>query len=183
MPNDNKNKNNSSLGVFDTFEGEAIPGRNKLVDFFYSLWLEKGGPERTIRRADINPIEIKKYIEHVVIMDVVRGETADDWRLNVRLMGSHATYFFGNITGKDVRELENSGTMHRIYHLSKRLLEIKEPIMISAPGYSPDRPYKSAVGLYLPLFDEEKKVAKILIAVDVVNRDDDPNAGPHSWGL
>lgn len=170
-----------SLGQFDVFEGDGIRGRNPLTDFFYDLWLAKGGAKGTISRADISPHDMKKYLEHVVLIDI-QGE-ADDWSLFVRLMGSHATHFFGNITGQDVRALENKSTVHRLYLLAERIIDSGQPVMVKIPGYSPDLPYKEAVGIYLPLFGPSGAVTKILIAVDVVNRDDDFYDARDPWGL
>lgn len=154
--------------VFGDFEivGYAdADGRSEMTDFFLDLWRDKGGDQKSIKRADFSPIELKKYLEHVVLMDVIRDRGS--WSLTVRLIGGHVANYYGEITGKDVREMNNSKAIERIYYVSRRVIERKEPAMTVSPAFSPERLFMEALALYMPLFDEQNTVEKIMVAVHV----------------
>lgn len=153
------------FGDFELVNYDAAAGRAEMTDFFIDLWRQKGGEAKTIKRADLSPVEMKKYLEHVVLMDVVR--TKGNWSLIVRLIGGHVSSFYGEITGKDIREMSNSKAIERIYYASQRVVERKEPAMTVAPAFSPEKLYMEAVALYLPLFDDQEEVVKIMVVVHV----------------
>ena len=78
---------NAVFGDFQVVKYADTTGRSDMTDFFLEFWRSKGGDERTITRAHISPMEIRKFLEHVVLLDV-NGEN-DNWNLIVRLIGSH----------------------------------------------------------------------------------------------
>ena len=155
------------FGDFEVVEYQHAGNRSPLTDFFLDLWRQKGGEQKAISRADITPREMKQYLEHVVLMDVVRDQNT--WRLQVRLVGSHVANFYGDITGKDIRVMENSKAIERIYFISGKVIEGKEPAMTVSPAFSPDKLYMEAVALYMPLFDKDGEVNKIMVAVHVAS--------------
>lgn len=155
------------FGDFQIVKYADTTGRTDMTDFFLDLWRSKGGDEKTIKRANISPLEMKKYLEHVVLMDVQRQD--GNWNLIVRLIGSHVVAYYGEITGKDVRDMANSKAIERIYYISRRVIEHKEPAMTISPAFSPEKEYMEAVALYLPLFDDNEEVVKIMVAVHVAS--------------
>ena len=154
-----------SFGDFQLLTGDAIDGRNKMVDFFMSMWREKGGPNHTIQRRDIKPIEMKRYLEHLVILDVQNH--GSDWSLLVRLIGGYVANFYGEMTGKDVRDMKNTEASARIYQACARVLETKDAVLTTSPAFAPERLHLEAIALYMPLFDASANVDKILICVNV----------------
>ncbi len=153
------------FGDFTIYDYAEIDSPLEMVKFFLDFWRAKGGEDKTITRADISPMELKQYISQVVLMDVVRE--GNGWKLIVRLIGGHVSGFYGEITGKDVREMDNTKAIERIYSVCSRMLETEKPIYTVAPALSPDRSYMEALALYLPLFDDEGKINKIMVAVHV----------------
>ena len=155
------------FGDFQIVKYADTAGRTDMTDFFLDFWRSKGGDKQTITRSHISPMEIKKFLEHVVPMDVNREN--DNWNLVVRLIGSHVATYYGEITGQDIREMANSKAIERIYCVSRLVIESKEPAMTVSPAFSPDKEYMEAVALYLPLFDDKKEVVKIMVAVHVAS--------------
>lgn len=156
---------NITFGQFKALEGNSIYGHSPMMDFFFELWTQKGGHEKVISRADISPQEMKDYLEHIVLMDVFGS--GKDLALKFRLMGSHAAGSYGELTGKDVNEMENTQAADRIYEVSRHVLEKCAPILTIVPGYSPKRLYMEATALYMPLFNDQKQVSKIMVCVNV----------------
>lgn len=153
------------FGDFSVVDYPDIDTHIAMVTFFLDLWRKKGGEAKTISRADIRPAEMKKYLEHIVLLDVIRRDTS--WSLLVRLIGGHVADFYGEITGKDVRDMINTKAIERIYHVCGRILERAEPILTVSPAFSPDHTYMEAIALYMPLFDKNAAIDKIMVAVHV----------------
>ena len=155
----------TELGDFTELCGNAIRGQNKVTDFFYTYWLSKCEGGHKPSRADIRPMEISRFIDHAVIMDIERG--ADSFALKVRLIGTYVTTFYGEITGYDIRDLKNQNAAERIYHISEKVIQSGEPHLTVTPAFSPDRQYMEAYALYMPLFGSDGQTDKILVGVDV----------------
>lgn len=153
------------FGEFQLLTGDAISGQSKMVDFFMSMWREKGGPERAITRRDINPAEMKRYLEHLVMMDVVNRDA--DWSLKVRLIGGYVANFYGELTGKDVREMKNTQAISRIHQACAHVIDLNKPVMTKSPAFAPERLCLEAVALYMPLFDDTGKIDKIFTCVNI----------------
>lgn len=158
-----------SFGDFQLLTGETIDGRNKMVDFFMCLWREKGGLDHTITRQDIHPAEMKRYLEHLVILDV--EQQSSDWSLRVRLIGGYVANFYGELTGKDVRDMKNTQAVARIYQACARVLETKSAVLTTSPAFAPERLHLEAIALYMPLFDADTNVEKILICVNITTQE------------
>jgi len=155
----------ATFGEFQLIEYASIDRRFPIMNFFLDLWRDKGGEDKAISRTDINPMEMKKYLEHIVLLDVVKDSS--DWHLTVRLIGGHVSGFYGEITGKDVREMGNNQAIERIYYAARHIIDTEVPMLTISPAYSADKSFMEAVALYLPLFDNDGNVVKILVAVNV----------------
>jgi hypothetical protein len=94
-------------------------------------------------------------------------QNSADWHLMVRLIGGHVSNFYGEITGKDVRAMGNNQAIERIYYAARHIIDTEVPMLTISPAYSADKAFMEAVALYLPLFDTDGNVVKILVAVNV----------------
>ncbi len=158
----------TEFGEFVIHGGADVVGKNPIVDFFYEYWLSKHQEDQLPSRADIRPMEIRKHLDHLVIMEVTGDHTP--FGLHVRLIGTHVANFYGEISGKDIRDMKNQIAANRIYHTSGLLLSEDAPQLCVTPAIAPDRQYLEAFALYLPLYDDARNIEKILVAVDVVSR-------------
>ncbi|WP_417466037.1 PAS domain-containing protein [Kordiimonas sp.] len=154
----------AEFGEFTQLQGEAVRGRNRVTDYFYDYWLTKHEGDKLPCRADIRPNDLSRHLDHVVIMDVA---TETRFRLTVRLIGTHVSNFYGEITGKDIREMTNQQAAERIYLVSQRVVDERLPILTITPAFARDRQYLEAYALYLPLYNTAAEVEKILVAVDI----------------
>lgn len=155
------------FGEFSLYSGPEVTGKNAIVDFFFNYWDSKHSKDHLPTRADIRPSEVAKHLDHLVIMDIEREK--EDFALKVRLIGTHVANFYGEISGKDIKAMQNPNAVNRIYHLSGLVLTQKTPQLSVTPAFAPDRQYLEAYALYLPLFDASGDVKKILVAVDVLS--------------
>ena len=155
--------NNTQYGEFTVFSGAEILGKSGVADYFYTFWkaLERPG------RKDIKPGELSRYLDRLVILDVLRHE--DGFGLNVRLIGTFVANYYGEISGQDIHAMGNKQASARIYSLCAMVLERSEPLMTVTPAFAEDKQYLEAFALYMPLFDDAGSIDKILVSVDIAS--------------
>lgn len=154
----------TKYGDFIVFKGDNILGQSEATDYFYNFWKSLDHPSR----KDIKPAEIKKYLEHIVMMDVQQshGELA----LHVRLIGTFVASFYGELSGQDVRAMSNKGAADRIYRASEQTINHKAPVLTVTPALSKDKQHLEALALYMPLLDAAGEIEKIMVCVDVISK-------------
>ncbi|UTW56131.1 hypothetical protein [Kordiimonas sp. SCSIO 12610] len=187
---------NTRLTTFGDFEilseGPAFDKYTR-ENILYTYWQDHGGPEQTITRADINPAKLTSVLKHMVIMDITAGcspyapaiPTADsqhDFTATVKLIGTFVVDFYGEITDKDIYQMEHTSAANRIYHMTALALDTKTPQLSVASGYTDQKEHLKSYALYLPLFDGKKSagpealpnnpITKMLVYVDVVTLND-----------
>lgn len=67
---------------------------------FYRYWLAKRGGRRVPARADIDPIEIRRFLPNIFMLDVIDGGA----RFRYRLVGTAVGNAIGDYTGRYVDE-------------------------------------------------------------------------------
>lgn len=178
--------------IFGDFD--IVSEGSKFTDYtqnnlLYQYWTRKGGLEKRISRDHINPGELKPVLKHIVMMDIIPGRSPfmppetpasayHDFALQVRLIGTFVSDFYGEITGKDIYQMHHPTAMNRIYHMSALAKNSQKPQLSVANGYTHGKDHLRAYGLYLPLFDhdqltQELIVNKMLVFVDVVTLNDE----------
>lgn len=156
--------NHTKYGDFIVFKDDNIVGQSEATDYFYDFWLSLDQPGR----KDIKPAEIKKYLEHIVMMDVQKS--GREFALHVRLIGTFVANFYGEISGQDIRAMPNKQAADRIYRISKLILEHRAPLLSVTPALSADKQHLEALALYMPLFDAAGEIEKIMVCVDVTSK-------------
>jgi len=153
--------NHTKYGDFIVFKEDNIIGKSEATDYFYTFWMSLEHPSR----KDIKPAEIKKYLEHIVMLDVQKSD--QEFALHVRLIGTFVADFYGEISDQDVRAMPNKQAADRIYRISKMILDHKAPLLSITPALSEDKRHLEALALYMPLFDDAGAIEKIMVCVDV----------------
>lgn len=153
---------------FDILRGEDIPGVNPVCDRFHAYWWAIKPPMGLPRRQDIKMAELRRHSAHAVILDIEGGHCFEQtFTLRVRLIGTAVAEHYGEITGRDVADMDNQGSARRIYYACGLAIEAREPLMSITHAFSPDAPYKDVFAIFLPLGNEKGEVSKILIAAAV----------------
>jgi len=162
---DQKLGTDTVFGAFSIYDGDDIFGKSPVIDFFYGYWRALAAEGRRPMRADIHPSDLIAHLDRVVLMDLLHA--GKDFRLVVRLIGTFVTNHYGEISGKDIYEMENKAAAKRIYHLCSLVLEKGAPHLSVTPAFAPDRKHKEGLGLYMPLYDAEGQIEKIMVGVDI----------------
>ena len=152
-------------GKYSIYRGSEIKGRNKAADFFHTFWCALCKDGHKPSRSDIKPAAIKQFLNRVVLMDVL-GEQPD-FQLVVKLIGTHVTAFYGELSGMDINAMPNKEAAKRIYKTCEQVLQHAEPVLSVTTGISRDKIHLEAFALYMPLYNDDGKISKIMAAVDI----------------
>lgn len=176
-------RHNSSLGdpryqalvrdadLYDVqiFEAEEFKGNSEPVDAVYAYWREKCRDGELPRRSDIRPEELRRYLPYLVLMDVSPDpEAKHGLRLVVRLIGTHVSTYYGELTGEEVVNMGNSAASERIYYMSRLTVGRRRSVFGLVKGIAPGHEHLTSYALYAPLRAEDSdRIDKILICATV----------------
>ena len=129
----------------------------------YRYWEEKRRGRLIPSRADIDALEMKDFLAHVVLIDVERSPQ----RYRIRLMGTAFADQYGEeVTGKYLDELDFGDAMKGVIAVYGRVVATREP------GYTKATSYKKADGriirferIALPLSEDGESVNMVLSCV------------------
>lgn len=128
---------------------------------FYSYWLGKCPPGGLPGRQHIDPQEMKTFLPHIMLMDVVRGD-GDTLRFRYRLIGTQASSVHGeDPTGRFVDEFVPAETYGPVAERLGKVVREGRPI------YGADRlpwkhlDYRRYEHLDLPLASDGRTVDMI----------------------
>jgi len=167
-PNENILENlfkSAEFSKAEIFEGSDIKGYNPIMDIYYEYWYSKQHNGRIPRRSDIRPQELRDYLPYAALMDV-RKEPGPyhDFRLVIRLLGTHIADAFGEITGCDATAIPNPATAKRVYHMAALVRETGTPAMSHVRDYGAERERMEVCALYMPLSETGERVDKVFAA-------------------
>jgi len=160
---------------FVFFYDKDISGNTPSIDFFYTYWLnlEAQPKQYSPTRDDIHPKHFKPYLSRVVLLDVKRSKIATSYK--VRVIGTNVAAYYGEITGQDVRTMPSEAAATRIYDVCNKILKGQKPILTRTCGISDNKKHLIAWALYMPLFNNNGDVEKILVYVDVHTQASQPS--------
>lgn len=129
----------------------------------YSYWRSKLRDGRLPSRSDIDPIDIPRLMQHVIMVDVKR-EPEFDFRY--RLIGTYVVeHLFKDLTGSWFSEIEHQKAPSQIWQNCMRVAESAEPFLAGTPYVGPHQGYRIAEDIILPLADDGVTVDTLLVFI------------------
>ena len=127
-----------------------------IYDYWRSKLTERGLP----RRADIDPLEIRRFLGAITIVDVV----PDARRFVYRLVGTLDAAIRGyDPTGKSVAEAFFGGTLEETLSCYEYVVRTAGPFCYRDPYPVSDGNFEQDDLIYLPLSDDGCAVSNVLI--------------------
>lgn len=127
---------------------------------FYAYWRGKSRGSQPPRRADIDPIEIPKFLPFITIVEVV----PDARRYVYRLVGTREVAVRGNDpTGKSVAEGFYGPSVEDGHKFYDRVVATMVPVYDDSPYVNFDGRYNDEEMLFLPLSEDGATVGRILV--------------------
>ena len=145
-------------------QAEMNPGPldNPALEFLRTYWLGKRGDRAMPSRKDMLPAEMKKYLDGMVMIDVLPG--MDEFRY--RLIGTAVTqYFLNDPTGKTVAEAWapfGQGAVNRICGNLRAVARARACVRLWGAVDWYGNGEEAVDALYVPLSDDGETVNMII---------------------
>ncbi len=145
----------------------------------YDYWESKRRDRAMPARADLDPIEMKAFLPHIVLTDVLRDSAPDlplDFRY--RLMGTAVdSHMSRRFTGLRLSELPAQRAGSQMWQNFSEVVEQRQPRFHRVPYVGPQKDFLSLIDLVLPLSDDGRCVTMLISLVDFIPREINPPPG------
>ncbi len=134
-----------------------------------SYW-EKIKLDRTMpKRKDIDPLEIPKVLEKLMIMEVIRDEMGIDFKYS--LIGS----FIVDISGpqrknKRMSELPHQNKESSIFKTCEYSAKNATPFAVRTSYTGDSSGFSGIISLFLPLSNDEENIHDILVVIEPIKK-------------
>jgi hypothetical protein len=152
----------------DAYVPELTAGiRDPRLGRLYAYWLDKKGSRRFPARRDLDPVELRYVLGHLMLLDVFR----DPLRFRYRVHGSEiACRVQYDMTGKFLDQIPDPEYRNYAIRRCEGLVESGEPLVIRRDRTIDGRmcPYEA---LWLPFSEDGEHVTMLLCALLYRNHD------------
>jgi hypothetical protein len=127
----------------------------------YAYWLSRKGNRRFPARRDVDPLEFRYLLGHVMLLDVI----GDPLRFRFRLHGTELTRRAGyDLTGKFLDDLPVAEYRDYVIERCKHLVADGEPLLVHHNRIL-DNKLRRYEALWLPLSEDGTQVSMLLCAL------------------
>lgn len=153
--------------------GNILYARELARTFRY--WESARRERKMPSREDINPMELRDVLPHIVLVDVERAPL----RFRYRLVGTYVTGISGrDITGRYADTTTFRQSLHDVVGPYTMVVENGAPVgKVGEARWVPNRPWVRLETLLLPLGRDDRQVDIILGAIAQPGRGIDPDRG------
>jgi hypothetical protein len=139
---------------------DFIADCHERVRAIYRYWDGKRRGRRMPRRADLDPVDIPKYLPDICLVDVV----ADDRRYVYRLIGTNEVAMRGrDPTGLPVGQGYFGTSAQSVFLNYDGVARSRAPRLDRDPSITSDDRYIQHESIFLPLSDDGENVNMILV--------------------
>lgn len=133
--------------------------RSDALRQLYEYWASKLNGRPMPRRADIEPTEIPRLLEHVALVDV----EYDPFRLRFRLVGTHITQAVDrDSTGRYFEDVYHGQILKNMVQLYSVAVHAKKPVRHLSRAIHAGKDYRHYESVHLPLSEDGETVNMIL---------------------
>ncbi len=123
---------------------------NPVIRRFHEYWLSKCRDNRLPSRDQIDPLEMRPFLPHVILFDV--EHLPGGYRFRNRLVGTHVVGLFGmDVTGLYIEEKSAPRAFPALHGRLAAVVEQRQPIYGIAEAPLPDRDFVRFEHLTAPL--------------------------------
>lgn len=161
---------------FAVYPAESLVEKDKQVARLVEFVDSKTGGERFLKRADINPAELKDILPDICFFSPVYNDDGEVVDVFINLMGTRAVGFYGEYTNKNVSEHQFPEVAERVTGAIKFVVQNRYPFQAEAEALSSDETYLLVKALYFPMAEDGETIDRILVYVRVSRPDDEIEA-------
>ncbi|MFZ5835784.1 MAG: PAS domain-containing protein [Pseudomonadota bacterium] len=147
------------------FSVESLP---KPLRLLHDYWQEKRGDRLMPSRSDINPVHMRDFLPHTMLLDVL-CDGDDEPQFRVRLAGTNIVDGYGSeVTGKLSTELALGDQAESLTEVCRYSVNTRKPAYLKGKFKLPDgEDYVIFERLGVPLSSDGENVNILLIAAIV----------------
>jgi hypothetical protein len=139
-----------------------IAASNAEIRAVFEYWRRKAGDRPMPSRADIDPVELKRFLPRITLVDVV----GDQRRLVYRLAGTREVEARGaDPTGKPVGDAFFGPSSAEVMRRYNYVIEHQAPFYFRGGFEYGDRYVDNEEIIFLPLSDDGERVNMVLVFV------------------
>jgi len=150
--------------------GETIPDfwvrldpelncQDKAAQSLLDYWRSKRSGDRLPGRKDIDPVELKRHLANVILIDVEH----DPLRLRYRLIGTSITRAMNrDSTGRYYDEIYPRKLLSDIYKSFEWIFEHRQPLRTYGEAFYPDRNFYTYETLNMPMSSDGETIDMVL---------------------
>jgi len=129
----------------------------------YAYWQHKRGPRQMPTRADIEPVEIKRLLPGMLLVDV-RPSPDGPHDFVYRLVGTREVEMRGyDPTGKSVAEAYYGKSAELVTACYRRVADTGQPFLDEDCFHLHGQEWSPSASIYLPLSNDRTKVNMVLV--------------------
>lgn len=133
--------------------------RSDALQALHKYWTSKLAGRSMPRRADIDPTEIPKLLQHILLADVEHNP----FRVRFRLVGTHIVNSVGrDATGRYFEEVYQETLRDGMIELYANVVRSKMPVRYFGETVIADKKFRDFESLHMPLSDDGRTVNIIL---------------------
>lgn len=137
----------------------------------YRYWDGKRAGRAMPARSDIDPVEIRALLPHVVLIDVLGEPSAGSLDFRYRLLGTAVEAHLSNrYTGLKMSEIPHQRPPSRLWSNFQAVVVSRQPLVTQVPYIGPHKDFLAAQDLITPLSSGGSKVDMLFNLVDFVPR-------------
>lgn len=128
---------------------------------------EKTEGKRFLKRADVNPAELKDILPDICFFSPVYAEdgTVDD--VFITLMGTRAASFYGDHTNKHVSEHPFPEVADRVTSAIQVVVAERGAFQAEAEALTDDHTYLTVKAAYIPMSEDGETIDRVFVYVRV----------------
>jgi hypothetical protein len=172
FPSDISDQVQHSLAEFSIFsvKDDGLPYLGAAGRWLLNYADSKTGAGRYPRRKELLPTDMKEILPDVLILEPqvdVSGRLED---IIVRLIGSRMASFYGQVSGRSLRELSDPMAAQRGFECVVQVLNSGEPVVGVSVKLNDDLPYFQVTVLLIPLaaMDNDDEIGQVFVHVSIV---------------
>ena len=160
----NSAKSTQAEHVFDRAKiHEICPMFEEVMAFFE----DKTKGQRMASRADFTPLEFKKYLPNMALLELqvdAKNVVSDAF---CRVCGSKCALLYGEVNGTWLSNMEPYEIFERVMERCNVVRNNRRELAVKFQVLSNDKNYIVVRALYIPLSNDNNSIEKILIFVDI----------------
>jgi hypothetical protein len=158
------------LVSFTLADADSVRDEDDKVNRILSYIESKTAGNRLAKRSDINPAELKDVLSEICFFQPVYNQAGDLSDVVIRLQGTLAANFYGELTNKSVRTHPSPEVGDRIMASASHTIKNRRPTIATSASLSSEKDHLTVKVLYVPMAEDGQFIDRFLVYVRVFRK-------------